>query len=84
MNTATNVKMTRPEAYRLLDLGGRGGGALDEKAITKAYRKSARTTHPDKPGGSKDKFVKVLAAYEFLKTDVKNKATVAARAAQAD
>ena len=38
----------------------------DEKTIIKAYRKLAISLHPDKPGGSKEKFQLLQEAHEIL------------------
>ncbi len=36
------------------------------KELTKAYRRKARQTHPDVPGGSKQAFLQVREAYDKL------------------
>ena len=36
------------------------------REITKAYRKLARTHHPDATGGSEERFKEVSAAYDVL------------------
>lgn len=38
----------------------------DVSEITRAYRRAAQKSHPDKPGGSTEKFQKVKLAYEVL------------------
>ena len=50
--------------YNMLDLD-RSASAQD---ITKAYRRKAMTTHPDK-GGSEEEFKKLNEAYEVLSND---------------
>jgi hypothetical protein len=46
------------------------------KELTKAYRRKARQTHPDVPGGSKQAFIQVREAYdklqEYLQTHPKD------------
>lgn len=55
--------MTRGQALAILGL--RENVAVLED-VKPAYRKMALLTHPDKPGGSREKFQPVLDAYEFL------------------
>tara|TARA_R110000744_G_scaffold25635_6_gene63498 strand:+ start:234 stop:608 length:375 start_codon:yes stop_codon:yes gene_type:complete len=38
----------------------------DDEDIKKAFRKKALKHHPDKPGGSKEEFIKIREAYEDL------------------
>ena len=40
--------------------------AADQKAITKAYRKLARETHPDTNPGKEERFKEVSAAYDVI------------------
>ncbi|CAD7946905.1 unnamed protein product [Amoebophrya sp. A120] len=40
--------------------------SVDENEIRKAYFKLAKTQHPDKQGGSKEQFQKLVGAYERL------------------
>ncbi len=42
--------------------------------IKKAHRKLANETHPDKPGGSEERFHEVGEAYEVLGDEEKRKA----------
>ena len=51
------------------DLGVRKDATPDE--IKRAYRKRARDTHPDKPGGDKEHFQKVAKAYALLSDDTR-------------
>lgn len=46
----------------------------DAATVKKAYRKRARQTHPDKPGGNKEAFQQVQRAYGLLKDSVKRAA----------
>ncbi len=55
--------MKTSDAYRVLHLTY---GASEEE-VARAYKTLARTTHPDKPGGSKEKFQTVKLAYDSLK-----------------
>ncbi|ESK91303.1 and tpr domain protein [Moniliophthora roreri MCA 2997] len=56
------IKMRRrKDYYKVLDVGR----DADEKTIKKAYRKAAKTAHPDK-GGSEAKMAAVNEAYEVL------------------
>ena len=41
------------------------------KEITKAYRKLARSHHPDAKGGNEERFKEVSAAYDVLGDDAK-------------
>ncbi len=41
------------------------------KEITKAYRKLARSHHPDAKGGNEDRFKEVSAAYDVLGDETK-------------
>ena len=43
------------------------------KEITKAYRKLARSHHPDAKGGNEERFKEVSAAYDVLGDDAKRK-----------
>ena len=54
--------MTRGQALTILGLDNRA----TLRTVKKAYRVMAKLTHPDKPGGSRDKWQPVLDAYEFL------------------
>tara|TARA_R110000824_G_scaffold102604_2_gene244103 strand:- start:54 stop:410 length:357 start_codon:yes stop_codon:yes gene_type:complete len=38
----------------------------DDEDIKKAFRKKALQHHPDKPNGSKEEFIKIREAYEYL------------------
>jgi len=58
-----NNLMKTSDAYRVLHLTY---GASEEE-VARAYKTLARTTHPDKPGGSKEKFQTVKLAYDSLK-----------------
>lgn len=40
---------------------------VPQDAIKSAYKLKAQSTHPDKPGGDKDRFQAVVRAYETLK-----------------
>ena len=55
--------MTKRDYYEVL---GVGKNASDDE-IKKAYRKAAVKYHPDKEGGSEEKFKEVGEAYEVLK-----------------
>jgi molecular chaperone DnaJ len=48
--------------YKVLGVGA----SADQKAITKAYRKLARETHPDTNPGKEERFKEVSAAYDVL------------------
>lgn len=54
--------------YAVLGLSDK---AATESQITKAYRKRAVQTHPDKTGGDRRAFDKVSEAYEVLSDDTK-------------
>lgn len=54
--------MTRGQALAVLGLDNRA----TLRTIKKAYRAMAKLTHPDKLGGSREKWQPVLDAYEFL------------------
>ena len=49
------------------------------KEITKAYRKLARSHHPDAKGGNEERFKEVSAAYDVLGDDAKREEYDAAR-----
>ena len=51
--------------YRCLDVEP----SATSEQITKAYRKLSLKAHPDKPGGSKAKFLALNRAYKVLKDD---------------
>ncbi|MEQ0558119.1 J domain-containing protein [Amycolatopsis sp. NEAU-NG30] len=38
-----------------------------DREITAAFRRLARELHPDAPGGDRDRFAAVVAAYELLR-----------------
>lgn len=59
--------MTKRDYYEIL---GVGKNASDDE-IKKAYRKAAIQYHPDKEGGSEEKFKEVGEAYEVLKDSAK-------------
>lgn len=52
-------------------LGITKNASLEE--ITKAYRKASLKTHPDRQGGSSEKFIEVQSAYDTLSDPVKRK-----------
>jgi curved DNA-binding protein CbpA len=56
--------ITYPDAIDALGLKGK---ALTPESVKTAYRIRAQETHPDKPGGSAEKFQRVKDAYELLK-----------------
>jgi DnaJ domain len=58
--------MTRREALRELGLFPNPTGS----ELKAAYRKRSLATHPDKPGGSSDAFVRVSQAYDILLTSL--------------
>jgi DnaJ domain len=60
--------MTRREALRELGLFPNPTGS----EVKAAYRKRSLATHPDKPGGSSDAFVRVSQAYEIILTSLGN------------
>jgi DnaJ family protein A protein 2 len=57
--------MSAAAADDLYALLGVGRSASDEE-LKKAFRRAALETHPDKPGGSKEKFQAVNEAYQVL------------------
>jgi molecular chaperone DnaJ len=59
--------MSKRDYYEVLGIGKTA--SADE--IKKAYRKAAVEHHPDKEGGSEDKFKEVSEAYEVLKDSQK-------------
>ena len=58
----TASALTRSEALK--ELGLQAG--FTEKQLKSAYKKRSLVTHPDKAGGSNDKFVLVSEAYQVL------------------
>lgn len=54
-----------PHSTALKVLGFAAGDNPTEKEISKAYKKKALATHPNR-GGTKEKFQKLQAAFEFL------------------
>jgi hypothetical protein len=60
--TALPASVTsQPTIWEILGLPGKPDGMED---IVRAYRNKAREVHPDKPGGSKEKFQALQEAYE--------------------
>lgn len=55
--------MTHEEAYK--ELGIKPGNYTPE-FLKELYRSMAQAYHPDKPGGSTERFQRIKAAYEFL------------------
>ena len=53
--------------YRILGVPS----SASSKEITKAYRKLARSHHPDAKGGDEERFKEVSAAYDVLGDDSK-------------
>ncbi len=44
-----------------------------EEELTQAYRRRARKTHPDMPGGSHKEFIRVKEAYETLRDRLRSR-----------
>ena len=61
-------------ALRIFDIDEKELSAMDEEAITRAFRKKAHTVHPDK-GGDHNDFVKLVDAFDML-LEVKRSDTV--------
>lgn len=53
------------DLYKILNIGRNA----DKREIKKAYRKAATKAHPDKEGGSKEKFHQIQVAYDVLGDD---------------
>ena len=53
--------LSRAEALKILKIENSDLGELGEK-----YRKLAKSTHPDAPGGSQEEFLKISEAYQTL------------------
>jgi len=71
-NSANGQNKTVLEILALNTLGLSDGASIDE--ITKAYRKLALKTHPDREGGDAEKFIEIKGAYDLLtKTGGNNK-----------
>lgn len=60
-----NIKSKVKSAFDTLGIGETG----NVKDIKRAYRKVAKTAHPDMPTGNRDLFQKVNDAYEYAKPD---------------
>jgi hypothetical protein len=56
-----SVTSPPPTIWEILGLPGKPDGMED---VVRAYRNKAREVHPDKPGGSKEKFQALQEAYE--------------------
>lgn len=63
------------DCYKILGFDFESFGAPDQKLIIKRYRKLSRKWHPDKnkDAGAKEKFVKIVRAYEVLTDKAKRK-----------
>lgn len=61
------------ELYAALELEDREDdfGNIDDKKLKKVYRELSTKFHPDKPGGSHERFNKIRDAYEILSNPVK-------------
>lgn len=63
------------DCYRILGFDFESFGSPDQKVITKRYRRLSRKWHPDKSKhtNAKERFVKIVRAYEVLTTPEKRK-----------
>lgn len=61
-------KQVIKQAYQ--DLGLADDVVLTKKVLKDAYRKMSLLTHPDKPGGSDDAFIKMQMAYQLLSKSI--------------
>jgi DnaJ-class molecular chaperone len=63
--------LTHEDYYHVLGLDKTSAKATTQNEITKAYRKRAVQTHPDKTGGDRRAFDKVAEAYDILSDETK-------------
>jgi hypothetical protein len=67
-NTHFRVTRAMLEPLSCLGLSAEIDGLLAYSELSKAYKKSCLETHPDKPTGSHEAFVRIQTAYDSLKT----------------
>jgi DnaJ family protein B protein 4 len=68
-----NQILSTKDYYKILNISKSTSTTLTSTQITKAYRKQAVITHPDKNNGNREAFDKVREAYDVIKDDVKRK-----------
>ena len=73
LNLPKPIKTSKFTSYTSSSTSTSSTTTLTQTQITKAYRKQAVLTHPDKNNGNREAFDKVREAYDVLKDDTKRK-----------